>query len=179
MTIVRPEKASGSNRMRSSDRDKSRKSRSVGVEASSNRRSLSTPTFDPEVGAQTAGRNASDPRCSLVMLKLDGTSRWYYGEVSSSGEAAASATRAHPGVTGVACRKDSDVNRGGPRRTRSTGRWCLLATASYKGFRSGSGFSRKSEGLIRASISVQQNAEGAKEPYFGVLVKWERRVGLP
>ena len=165
--------------MKSSDRDNSRESRSVGVEASSNRRSLSTPTFDPMVGAQTAGRNASEPRCSLVMRNLDGTSRWYYGEVSSSGAAAANATRAHPGVTGVACRKDPGVNRGGPRRTRRTSRWCLLATASYKVSEVEDGSSRKSEGLIRASISVQQNAEGAKEPYFGVLAKQKRRVGLP
>jgi hypothetical protein len=113
------------------------------------------------------------------MLKLSGTSRWYYGEVSSSGEEAADAAGIHSGVTGVACLKDPDVNRGGPGGTRGPGRRRPLATASYKGNRSGSGFFWESEGSIRALISVQQNTEVAKGPYFGVLAKQGRREGLP
>jgi hypothetical protein len=54
-----------------------------------------------------------------------------------------------------------------------------LATASYKGNRSGSGFFWESEGPIRAWNSVQQNTEGAKGPYFGVLAKQGRSAGLP
>jgi hypothetical protein len=106
------------------------------------------------------------------MLKTNGTSRWYYGEVSSSGEDAAYATGAHSGVTGVACPRDSGVNRGDPEGTRGAGRRRPLATISYKGNRSGDGLRWESEGSIRALISVQQNTEGAKGPYFGVLAKW-------
>jgi hypothetical protein len=138
------------------------------VEQSAFSKRLDIPPFR---GAQRAGRNASEPMCSLVMLKTNGASRWYYGEVSSSGEGAAYAAGAHSGVTGVACPKDPSVNRGGPARTRGTGRWCPLATLSYKGNRSGEGSRWESEGPIRALISVQQNAEEAKGPYFGVLVK--------
>lgn len=106
------------------------------------------------------------------MLKLNGTSRWYFGEVSSSGEGAAYAAGVHSGVTGVACPRDSGVNRGDPEGTRGAGRRRPLATISYKGNRSGDGSVWESEGSIRASISVQQNTEGAKGPYFGVLAKW-------
>jgi hypothetical protein len=165
--------------MQCSNQDKSRKSCSVGAEVQSNLHSLSAPTFDPAEGAQTAGRNVCEPRCSLVMLETNGTSRWYFGEVSSSGREAADAVGVHFGVTGVACRKDPSVNRGGPGGTRGPCRLRLLATASYKGNRSGSGSSWESEGPIRALISVQQNAEGAKGPYFGVLAKQGRSVGLP
>lgn len=105
------------------------------------------------------------------MLKTNGTSRWYYGEVSSFGEGAAYAAGAHSGVTGVACPKDSGVNRGDPHGTRGAGRRRPLATVSYKGNRSGDGSVWESEGPIRVLISVQQNAEGAKGPYFGVLAK--------
>ena len=82
------------------------------------------------------------------MLKMNGTSRWYYGEVSSSGEDAAYASGAHSGVTGVACPKDSGVNRGDPDGTRGPGRWHPLATFSYKGNRSGEGSVWESEGFI-------------------------------
>ena len=106
------------------------------------------------------------------MLKLNGTSRWYYGEVNSSGEAATHAAGARSGVTRVACLKDPSVNRGDPEGTRGTGRWCPLATFSYKGNRSGERFFWESEGSIRVMIFAQQNAKGAKGPYFGVLAKW-------
>ena len=165
--------------MECSNQNNSREFCSVEAEVRSNLHSLSASTFDPEEGAQTAGRNASEPICSLVMLFLNGTSRWYFGEVRNSGLDATRAIRVRSGVTGVACRKDPGVNRGGPRGTRGVGRQTLLATASYKDIRSGGGFSWKSEGPIRALISVQQNAEGAKGPYFGVLAKQERRAGLP
>jgi len=165
--------------MKGANQDKSHKSCSVEAEVWSNPHSLSASTYDPEEGAQTAGRNASEPKCSLVMVWLDGMSRWYYGEVSSSGEEAADAAGTHPGVTGVACRKDPCVNRGDPGRTRGPRRQRSLATASYKGNRSGSGSCWESEGPIRAEISVQQNTEGAKGPYFGVLAKQGRRRGLP
>ena len=82
------------------------------------------------------------------MLKTNGTSRWYFGEVSSSGEDAAYAAGAHFGVTGVACPKDSSVNRGDPEGTRGADRRCTLATVSYKGNRSGEGFFWESEGSI-------------------------------
>lgn len=168
---MRPERAFGSSWIKSSSQDNSCKSCSVEAEVWSNLHSLSASTFHPSVGAQRAGRNVSEPRCSLVMLEMSGASRWYYGEASSSGEDAAYAAGAHSGVTGVACPKDPSVNRGGPARTRSTGRRCPLATLSYKGNRNGEGSRWESEGPIRALISVQQNAEGAKGPYFGVLVK--------
>lgn len=165
--------------MRGFNQDNSRTSCSVEAEVWSNPHSLSASTFHPAEGAQRAGRNACEPRCSLVMPKMNGTSRWYYGEVSSSGGDAARAAGAHSGVTGVACPKDLSVNRGDPGRTRGAGRRILLATASYKGNRSGSGSSWESEGSIRALILTQQNVEGAKGPYFGVLAKRERRRGLP
>jgi hypothetical protein len=147
-SIVRPERALGSSWMKCSNRDNSCKSCSVEAEVWSNLHSLSASTFHPVVGAQRAGRNASEPRCSLVMLKSNGASRWYYGEASSSGEDAAHAAGAHSGVTGVACPKDSSVNRGDPARTRGTGRRCPLATLSYKGHRSGEGSRWESEGPI-------------------------------
>jgi hypothetical protein len=165
--------------MKGVNQDRSHESCSVEAEAQSNLRSLSASTFHPEVGARTAGRNASETRCSLVMLWLNGTSRWYFGEVSSSGEDVARAAGTHSGVTGVACRKDPCVNRGDPAGTRGPGRQSPLATASYKGYRSGSGSCWESEGPIRALIFVQQNAKGAKGPCFGVLAKQNRRRGLP
>ena len=165
--------------MKRSNQNNSREFCSVEAEVQSNLHSLSASTFDPEVGAQTAGRNANEPRGSLVMLNSNGTSRWYFGEVSNSVLDATYAIRVRSGVTGVACRKDPSVNRGDPSGTRGTGRQRPLATTSYKDIRSGGGFSWKSEGPIRALISVQQNTEGAKGPYFGVLVKQERRAGLP
>jgi len=165
--------------MRSFNQDNSRESCSVEAEVWSNPHSLSASTYDPVEGAQRAGRNIREPRCSLVMLNLNGTSRWYFGEVSNSDEDTAYAIGVHSGVTGVACLKDQCVNRGDPGGTRRPGRQCLLATVSYKGDRSGSGFFWESEGPIRALISVQQNAEGAKRPYFGVLAKQRRSAGLP
>jgi len=176
---VRPEKALGSSWMKGANQDNDRESCSVEAEVQSNLHSLSASTHHPLEGAQTAGRNASEPRCSLVMLNLDGTNRWYYGEVSSFDEGAVRTVGTHSGVTGVACRKDPSVNRGGPKGTRGLCRQGPLATASYKGNRSGSGSSWESEGPIRALNSVQQNTERAKGPYFGVLVKQERGRGLP
>ena len=165
--------------MKGFNQDNCRRSCSVEAEVWSNSHSLSASTNHPEEGAQRAGRNACELRCSLVMLKMNGTSRWYYGEVSSSGEDAARAAGARSGVTEVACLKDPDVNRGGPEGTRGAGRRHPLATTSYKGNRSGGRSCWESEGPIRALISAQQNAEGAKGPYFGVLAKQGRRAGLP
>jgi len=165
--------------MKGVNQDNSHESCSVEAEVQSDLHSPSASTFHPEVGAQTAGRNASEPRCSLVMLWLNGTSRWYSGEVSSSGEDVARAAGTHSGVTGVACRTDPCVNRGDPERTRGPDRQGPLATAFYKVNRSGSGSFWESEGPIRVSIFVQQNTKGAKGPCFGVLAKQKGRRGLP
>ncbi len=61
-----------------------------------------------------AGRNVSEPTCSLVKIKLRRATRYLTGEASIPGCRTGEVARDSSGVLGATCRESERVNWGGP-----------------------------------------------------------------